>query len=72
MGLVHLPSSHTDTHIWIGIHNGIDLSTDLYIGVCYFAPFGAKSYKSTNTDPYILLFTKMIYYQSLGEDFFGR
>lgn len=44
MGLI----SSLHTHMWIRIHKNICLSTDIYIGVCYFPTYGAKNYKSTS------------------------
>ena len=56
------------THICVS-HKDIGLPTNIYIGICYFPPFGAKTYKSTYIDYYTLLFTEFVSYQSLGEDF---
>ena len=63
----HLPSSHTETQLWIWIHNDLGLFIIIYI--CYFSSYGAKSYKPTNTCPYITLFTKFACYHSLQEVF---
>ena len=41
----HLPSTLKDTQMCIRIHKDIGLSTNIYIGVCYYFPLvGSKSY----------------------------
>ena len=36
----------------------------IFYGLCYFPPFGTKSYKSTNTNPYPLLCIEFVDYES--------
>jgi hypothetical protein len=53
-------------------HRSLQGHIYIYINICYFPPSGTKSYKSTTTNPYTLLFTKFVSYQSLGEVFLVR
>ena len=67
MGLTSPLFSHGRIHnIWIRTHKGLGLSMvclciGIDIGIYYFPPSCAKSYKYTNTDPYTLLFTEFVY-----------
>ena len=56
-------------HFTVLAPKDIGLFTYIHVGICYFPPFSAKSYKPTTTYPYTLIFIEFISYRSSQEVF---